>query len=210
MTRVLAVVAHPDPQSRTKAVAAHLLAGAADHGAAVEESDLYCNGFDPRLDLADIQLFRRGGGEGAPDVLAEQAKLQAADAVAFVFPVWWWSVPAYLKGYVDRVITRGFAYGHDAQGASVRGLAGKRIRLVALTASGPGTYEAEGFRQAMETQLVHGIFELYCGVEDVALASLDEATAAEPDNAAAAALFARAATIGADLAGSGSQASAAW
>ncbi|MDR1791742.1 MAG: NAD(P)H-dependent oxidoreductase [Propionibacteriaceae bacterium] len=201
MSRVLVVWAHPKAESFTAVVAAEVLRAAAKVGAVVEESDLYRNGFDPRYSLADFERFNAGGkGVATPDVLEEQAKLAAADGIAFVFPVWWWSVPAYLKGYIERVITRGFAYGHSDTGEAIKQLAGKKIRLIALTASPDDTYESEGFVTAMQTQLVHGIFELYCRVTDVKLEYFYHVTGTRPGDDASQALLERAAAIGAELA----------
>jgi NAD(P)H dehydrogenase (quinone) len=201
MSTVLSVVAHPSVDSFSKAVSASVLAGAVSAGATTVESDLYRNGFDPRFSLSDFELFQAGGdGTAAPDVLAEQEKLLAADAIVFVFPVYWWSVPGYLKSYIDRVITRGFAYGHDAAGGSIHKLAGKRVRLVALTASPETTYVEQGFKAAMKTQLERGIFELYCGVEDVALEFFWGVTKTSPGSTEAQALLDRAFQLGASLA----------
>ena len=64
------------------------------------------------------------------DVEDEQAKLRQADAIVFQFPIWWFSFPAILKGWVDRVFAYGLAYGYKDAGNQHRygegGFAGKR------------------------------------------------------------------------------------
>jgi NAD(P)H dehydrogenase (quinone) len=76
--------------------------------------------------------------EVSPDILAEQEKLEWADAVVVQFPLWWYGMPAILKGWFDRVFVKGFGYGVRAEdGRTLRygegRLAGKRA-MVVLTA----------------------------------------------------------------------------
>lgn len=92
--------------------------------------------------------------------------------MAFVFPVYWWSVPAMLKGWIDRVFTGGWAYRYG-QGVQDRGkgpLTGLLPRiptaLLGIGGSKRTTYEKYGYDQAMRTQLDVGTFA-YCGLTDV-------------------------------------------
>ena len=88
---VLAMFAHPRRDSFSGAILDGLCAGLTAAGHTVEVGDLYREGFDPRLRPEDYAQF-----EETPmpaDVLAEQARIERADALAFVFPVWWWSLP---------------------------------------------------------------------------------------------------------------------
>jgi len=71
--------------------------------------------FDNRADADYLDLSREqehafAQGRQSADVRAEQAKVMATDLVLFQFPVWWFSMPAILKGWVDRVFSRSFAY----------------------------------------------------------------------------------------------------
>ncbi|MOA52701.1 Glutathione-regulated potassium-efflux system ancillary protein KefF [compost metagenome] len=49
----------------------------------------------------------------SPEVEAEMERMKKHDALAYVFPVWWYNLPAMLKGYIDRVWNNGFAYGSN-------------------------------------------------------------------------------------------------
>ena len=108
-------------------------------GATVSQSDLYAMNFNPVLSPADFgerrnpshltyALEQRHGfetGSMSPDILAEIEKVLAADLLVFTFPVFWFSVPAILKGWIDRVFISGPFYGgRRIYGAG--GLAGKR------------------------------------------------------------------------------------
>jgi len=117
----LAVFAHPQRDSFTGAMLAATLAGLADAGHSAEAADLYREGFEPRFGPQDYAQFR---GETLPaDVLREQARIDRADALVLVFPVWWWSFPAVLKGWIDRVFSEGWAYRFEpglSRGAAAR------------------------------------------------------------------------------------------
>lgn len=124
--KVFIVFAHPEPQSL----------GGSLHRAAVEEleaqghevkvSDLYAMHWKSQIDRADFPKLAAdtrlrvayASGEATfsdtltDDVKREQEKLMWADTVILQFPLWWYSMPAILKGWVDRVYSMGFAYGN--------------------------------------------------------------------------------------------------
>ena len=105
---VLTILDHPDPTSFSAAIADQFNAGAKAAGHTVELADLHAEGFDPRWSMADIESDN--GAKIPPDVLREQARIARADAVCFVFPLFWWGMPAMTKGWVDRVWSWGWAY----------------------------------------------------------------------------------------------------
>lgn len=160
--QALIVVAHPDPQSLTHAVAARLAAGLSESGHRAETADLAAEGFDPRFNAGDIEGFYRRDDAPA-DVLAEQARIDRADALALAFPVYWWSMPALLKGWIDRVFANGWAY-DEADGRVVKKLQRLQVHLVGVGGAGRGTYAKHGYEAAMKTQIDHGIFD-YCGAQ---------------------------------------------
>jgi NAD(P)H dehydrogenase (quinone) len=73
--------------------------------------DLHRCGFDPVLREADEPEWLAESQQYSPEVEREMERMLRHDALAYVFPLWWWSVPAMLKGYIDRVWNYGFAYG---------------------------------------------------------------------------------------------------
>ncbi|MFD0324718.1 NAD(P)H-dependent oxidoreductase [Lysobacter gummosus] len=159
----LIVLAHPDPQSLSHAVAARIGEGIA-HGASphsFEIADLAAEGFDPRFTADDVAVHVRLAPPPA-DVLAEQARIDRADALVLVYPVFWWSMPGLLKGWIDRVFTNGWAYRSDADTALVKRLRGRRVHLVGIGGADLRTYTRRGYLDAMKTQIDHGIFD-YCG-----------------------------------------------
>ena len=146
--QALIVHAHPEKESFVAAmrdvVKVHLESGSV----AVCESDLYAIRFNPVLSSADFgtrrdtasltyALEQRHNYEAstlAPDVLAEIEKVMAADLLVFTFPLFWFSVPAILKGWIDRVFISGPFYGGQRIYRS-GGLRGKKA-LVACSLGG--------------------------------------------------------------------------
>ncbi|KAB7768854.1 NAD(P)H-dependent oxidoreductase [Xanthomonas maliensis] len=159
----LVVVAHPDPRSHTHAVAAQLIAAVRqqDPGHRIELADLAQEGFDPRFNQADIALYTQRAAPAA-DVAAEQARLDRADALVLVFPIYWWGFPALLKGWIDRVFTLGWAFDEEADGRIVKKLERLDVHLLAIGGADERTYARHGYFGAMKTQIGHGIFD-FCG-----------------------------------------------
>lgn len=161
----LIVVAHPDRNSLTHAVAAQVAQGAAQAGLAglhtTEIADLAAEGFDPRFTAADLALHLKQAPAPA-DVAAEHARLDKADALVLVYPVYWWSFPALLKGWIDRVFTQGYAYEEGAGGKLAKKLGHLQVHLLGIGGADAGTYGRRGYAGAMKTQIEHGIFD-YCG-----------------------------------------------
>lgn len=105
---VLTVLDHPDTASLSHAVAHAFAEGARSAGHMTELADLHAEGFDPRWSLPDLAQF--DDRELPADVLAEQARVEHADAICMVFPLFWQGMPAMMKGWVDRVWSWEWAY----------------------------------------------------------------------------------------------------
>lgn len=159
----LVVVAHPDRNSLSHAVARAIATGVTEANPAhsVAFADLAAEGFDPRFNDGDVALFRREAPPPA-DVLAEQARIDRASALVLVYPVFWWSMPGLLKGWIDRVFANNWAYDDSDMSEIVKRLGHLPVHLVALGGADSGTYARHGYDAAMRTQIDHGIFD-YCG-----------------------------------------------
>ncbi|MDR0601678.1 MAG: NAD(P)H-dependent oxidoreductase [Treponema sp.] len=117
---VFIVYAHPGENSFTAGVRDSFIRGLESSGIGFTLSDLYRMDF--RTDLSEAEYrreaFYRRDLPVPEDVAAEQAKIDAADGIAFIYPLFWSDVPAKLKGWFDRVWTYGFAYGEAGNAAS--------------------------------------------------------------------------------------------
>jgi putative NADPH-quinone reductase len=142
----LIVYAHHERKSfngAMKDVALHELASA---GWDVEISDLYAENFQPAASSSDFTAPTGSARFGyvheqrhaaqsraySDDILREQDRLSRAHLVIFQFPVWWYSPPAIVKGWADRVLTHGFAYS-DTRLFDDGLLKGKRAMLAVTT-----------------------------------------------------------------------------
>lgn len=185
---VLLVYAHPEPQSLNGSLKDFAVRRLQRNGHAVQVSDLYAMGWKTTLDADDDAAHRPGArfdasrasmhayanGTQPADIAREQDKLRWADAVILQFPLWWFSMPAILKGWVDRVYACGFAYGvgehSDAHWGDRYGegsLAGKRAMLVVTTGGWQSHYAPRGINGPIDDILFpiqHGIL-FYPGFE---------------------------------------------
>lgn len=173
----LIVVGHHDTQSLTHALARQIADGLANTGHSSEIADLVSEGFDPRFGLADHAVHRR---QAAPptDVLREQARIERADALVLIYPIYWWSLPALLKGWVERVFSNGWAFDYEG-GVTVKKLRGMKVHLVGVAGADSATFERHGYDEAMRVQIEHGIFD-YCGAEVLSSTLLDDSEGAAP------------------------------
>jgi NAD(P)H dehydrogenase (quinone) len=163
---VLIVFAHPEPKSFNGALfdtAVEILSAA---GHTVATSDLYRMGFNPvsdrhnfstvkeadflKLQIEEMHATEVGGF--ASDIEAEIEKVEAADLMIWQFPLWWFGLPAILKGWVDRVFAMGrtYGYGHIYETGVFKG---KRA-LLSLTTGGPQeAYTPDGFNGDLDAVL---------------------------------------------------------
>jgi len=171
---VLLVYAHPEPQSLNGSIRDFMVDRFVRAGHVVEVSDLYAMRWKANLDAEDFpqrdatQPFRasadskRAFAEGAQtaDVAAEQQKLRRADLVIFQFPLWWFSMPAIMKGWFDRVYAYGFAYGVGEHSEKRWGerygegvFKGKRAMLVVTTGGWAEHYSERGINGPIDDLL---------------------------------------------------------
>ena len=107
------VYCHPSEDSFTKAMCDAFIKGVTDSGNEYILSDLYKMNF--KTDMSEAEYLRDAYYKTVPDVAedvrVEQEKINASDAIVFIYPVFWTEAPAKLVGWFDRVWTYGFAYG---------------------------------------------------------------------------------------------------
>ena len=122
--KALIVYCHPSEDSMTGQIRDAFLRGIADSGHEAVVSDLYRMNF--RTDMSEAEYLRDAYYRNAPapaeDVLAEQRKINASDAIVLIYPVFWSEAPAKLVGWFDRVWTYGFAYGERTMKTLEKGL----------------------------------------------------------------------------------------
>ncbi|MEG1655018.1 MAG: NAD(P)H-dependent oxidoreductase [Hafnia sp.] len=179
--KVLLVYAHPEPKSLNGSLKNFTIQHLQNAGHEVQVSDLYAMDWKAALDANDSKnrldetyfdasldsqhAFKNG--LQSDDIALEQSKLLWTDTVIFQFPLWWFSMPAIMKGWVERVYAYGFAYGVGEHNDSHWGdrygkgtLAGKRAMLMVTAGGWQPHYSARGINGPIDDILFpihHGI-----------------------------------------------------
>jgi NAD(P)H dehydrogenase (quinone) len=167
MKNALIIYAHPEPRSFNAALCERAGSVLSEGGYEVAVSDLYAQDFSPLLDRHDFsatvgadyfkpqaeQMQAAADRSFAVELQAEMDKLEKADLLIFQFPLWWFGLPAILKGWVDRVFAMGFAYGPGIGNYS-RGRFKGRKAMLSLSTGGPLSHYAEdGLSGALDVVL---------------------------------------------------------
>jgi len=159
------LLAHPNQASYNHAVCRSFVKGLSESGSVAQVNDLYATGFNPVMAGNDFNQFM-DGGELPEDVKAEQAKVDKAEGLALIYPVWWNEAPAILKGWIDRVLSKGWAYDVTSEGVFVPMLKLKKI-IIFNTADNPEELlEGRGLNKASRITKKKGTFG-FCGVKNV-------------------------------------------
>jgi len=178
---ILIVYAHPEPSSFNGAMKDLAVETLASQGHRVEVSDLYAMNWNPvtgsddfigersmtsRLSIAREQTHAMENGTISEDIKAEQTKLTRADLLILQFPIWWFSPPAILKGWFDRVFARGFAY-HTGRKYDTGMFKGKLAMVAATTGTSEDTYAPDGIDGSILSVLwpVHNGLLRYSGFD---------------------------------------------
>ncbi len=107
--RALVVYCHPKEGSFTSAVRDLVLAKLAAAGAEVRLTDLYARGFDPVLSPEEWHSYQNFAVNTGP-VQTDVDDLRWCDTLVFVYPTWWYGLPALMKGWLDRGMVPGLAF----------------------------------------------------------------------------------------------------
>ncbi|MGE4360435.1 MAG: NAD(P)H-dependent oxidoreductase [Lysobacteraceae bacterium] len=166
--QILIVYAHPEPRSFNRAMLERATAELRAQGHMVVVSDLYAMGFNPVAAAGDFtarrfpdalqydreQKYAHENQAFVPDIQAEIDKLLACELLILQFPLWWFSVPAILKGWIDRVFVNGVVYGKGRR-FDAGGLRGRRALVCTSTACYPEMVEPDGLLAHLDINLWH-------------------------------------------------------
>ena len=133
--RCLVVYAHPVAESYCAALRDRAVDALTQGGGEVRVLDLHADGFDPVLSRRE-RLDYHSPGPNERNVADHVALLRWAEAIVFVYPTWWYGLPAILKGWLDRVWVPGVAFTLPTHNAPIRGLLDNIVRIVGITTSG--------------------------------------------------------------------------
>lgn len=172
--QVLIIHAHPEKQSFCSSLARHAKEQLTQQGHTVQTSDLYAMGFNPvggendfsarsnpdyfKYQVEQVHAYEHD--HFRPDVKTEMDKLLNCDLLIFNFPLWWFGLPAILKGWVDRVFAMGFAYG-NGKGVYENGTFSDKTAFLCFTTGGPEIAYNGGKNGGLDSILFpihHGMF----------------------------------------------------
>jgi NAD(P)H dehydrogenase (quinone) len=172
---IFLVIAHPEPQSFNGALFREAEQLLREAGHTVKTSDLYAMQFNPisgRHNFLTVkdplyfkpqaeEIFATEAGGFAPDIEGELEKMEWCELMIWQFPLWWFGLPAVLKGWVDRVFVMGRTYGYGRM--YDKGVFRGKRALLSVTTGGPlRAYEEGGLHgdiQAILRPVQRGILE---------------------------------------------------
>lgn len=174
MKKVLIIHAHPEQQSFCSSLRTIAKEHLTAKGHTVKESDLYAMGFNPVGDKHDFkslnnpdffkyqmeQVNAYTNNLFVDGLKTEMDKLEWCDILIFNFPLWWFGLPAILKGWVDRVFAMGFVYG-NGKGVYENGIFKQKTAFITMTTGGPEVAYNGGKNGNLDTILFpvqHGMF----------------------------------------------------
>jgi len=159
----LIIIAHPKSDSFSQKISTELEKNYTEKGDKVKIRDLYKIDFKPVLTHEELSYNKEG--KLCPDILVEQNYISWADEITIIYPLWWDSFPAILKGFIDRVFTNGFAFKINGNGPEGL-LKGKKVRLITTAGMSEESLEQSKIYEGLRITQDHGIFE-FCGMEVV-------------------------------------------
>lgn len=159
---VLIIYAHPNPKSFNHAVLEHVMHGLMDGKHNLNVIDLYEENFNPVLVFNEN--IKRSDLENDLEISKYKKLIQDAEHLIFIYPVWWYGMPAILKGFIDRVFVSGFAYTN--RGKFPKGLLRNKSAWVVYTIDSPSWF-IKLFRNSVEWIVMKNAVLKYCGIKRV-------------------------------------------
>ena len=133
--KVYIILACPNKAGLCYAAFESLKKGLQAAGHEIKTTDLYAENFNPVL-VFNEQKHRRDL-QYAPEMQSYRDAIRWAEHLVFVFPIWWSGMPAILKGFIDRVFAKGFAYEYKGGGATMNGLLKNKTAWIVHTQDAP-------------------------------------------------------------------------
>jgi Putative NADPH-quinone reductase (modulator of drug activity B) len=160
-TKIVVITGHPDAESYCSALSRAYMEGAVRQGAEVRHIDLSRLAFNPIL-----QYGYRKRTELEDGLKQAQELISRADHLVIVYPTWWGTMPAILKGFFDRVFLPGFAFKYrDNSQLWDKLLTGKTAHLI-VTSDTPSWYNRLVYNQAGHKLMKRNILG-FCGIKTV-------------------------------------------
>lgn len=166
MKKILIINGHPDNESFSFELSEAYKKGAEKSNAEIKEINIRELTFNPNLEFG-----YRKRTELEPDLLDAQDKIKWADHIVWVYPVWWSSVPAIMKGFLDRILLPGFAFKKRKNSLlSDKCLTGKSARII-CTMDQPTWFYKLVYRSPSHNAMKKGTLH-YIGIKKVRITAI--------------------------------------
>ncbi|KJJ37959.1 NAD(P)H-dependent oxidoreductase [Aequorivita vladivostokensis] len=166
MKKILIINGHPDKESFSFGLSEAYKKGAEKSNAEIKEINIRELTFNPNLEFG-----YRKRTELEPDLLDAQDKIKWADHIVWVYPVWWSSVPAIMKGFLDRILLPGFAFKKRENSLfSDKCLTGKSARII-CTMDQPAWFYKLVYRSPSHNAMKKGTLH-YIGIKKVRITAI--------------------------------------
>lgn len=153
------ILGHPQAGSFNHAIASRYAEVARSNRQKVEVRDLYAMKFDPLL--RDIERPQRRPGVSSPDVRDEIALIERSDVITFVYPLWFGTPPAIIKGYIDRVFGAAFMLSDLDVERQAGSFVGKPLCLFTSSASTGPWLDEQGVMSSLHQSFGHYLASVF-------------------------------------------------
>jgi len=158
----LIIFSHPHLYSYTFAIVNKVSNILKEKNEEVKIVDLYMKNFNPVLSEKELILANKG--ESLPEIKIYQKKIVDSNRIIFVYPIWWSQMPAMMKGFIDRVFTKGFAYTINDDGSPNGLLSDKKVVAISPLGTSRENAEKEGLDISLKQTLVNSVYG-FCGMK---------------------------------------------
>ena len=182
--KVLVVLAHPNPDSFSHAIVDKVSATLADCGHSVSVIDLYAVGYSPTMTRDELAAYPTSTPAIDPMVIEHTHLIQECSTIVFVYPTWWSSMPAILKGWIDRTMLPGIAFSVDPETLKLQPELTNVRRLIGITTFGGPRLASLVVRDngsKIVTRSLRAICHRRCRTTWLRLFNIDSSTTAERD-----------------------------
>ncbi len=173
--KILLINGHPNKDSFNFGIAAAYKKGAAQSGAEIREIVIAELNFNPNL-----QFGYQKRTELEPDLLEAWKKIQWADHLVWVHPVWWGGLPAITKGFIDRLFLPGFAFQYRENSHFWDKLLKGKTAHIITTLDQPALFYRLVFRRPSVNQLKRSVLK-FCGVTPVMVSYIGIIRGSKPE-----------------------------
>jgi len=160
----LIIYAHPNEKSFNAAILKTTIETIQSKNEDYKLIDLYKENFKPSLDFYDFSKMAQK--TYSDDVKKYQESVKESEKLIFIYPTWWWSYPAILKGFIDRVFVSGFAYKFKER--KLIGLLNHKTLIFTTTGGDEKEYEENKIKDIITRPMKEGILG-FCGIKDITM-----------------------------------------